>query len=453
MIRRPIRPIRFIAAAVMALWMAAPSTALAAANPDAAGAASAGLNYLAANQQANGSISGFGGESEWTAVAVAASGQDLSSFAHGGTSLLDFLKTDVPAAGTPATTIERKIIAISAAGQDPSSFGGVNYEALLATLHTSGQIGDPTLLNDDMFGIIAIDAAHDNALVPAAQDSLAYLLSHQGADGGFSYTTATCAYCGSDSSDTAAAIIAMYAADDLGLGSPSVDAARSSALTYLLSTQQADGGFGSDASSPSDGSSTGWDLMALNAIGSPAAASAAKARAWLMDNQNADGGFSYGAYGYTSSDTYTTSNAVIALLGTTWLLRPAVTGTSAASGARGGTASVTTTGGGTPAVTDSSQPAAQPADQPSAQTTAPTFQTTAYTAPAGGNKGNAKPAATPTANTGQVKAASTRTPSADLASRTAKHNNRYDIYFALLLGIIATAWFMLESRKTQGDRI
>ena len=428
------RTLRYLAAATLGVWLAVPAPALAAVSPDPASAASAGIQYLANNQKPDGSISGFGGESEWSVEAVQAAGQQASAFAHGGSSLLDFLKTDVPGPGTAPTTLERKIIAISAAGQSPSSFGGVDYESLLSAQHLSGQIGDTTLLNDDIFGMIAIDAAHDTSLLPEAQDALGYLLAHQGTDGGFSYSADASA--GSDSSDTAAAIIAMYAASDLGLGSPGVDAAQSKAQAYLLGTQQTDGGFGYDAFSPSDGSSTSWALMSLNAIGSSVSSSAASARGWLLNDQNPDGGFSYGAFGYTNSDTYTTAHAVTALLGTTWLLRP--TPISIPTGTGGGT-STKQQNVPIPASTQtpqSSQPAqtsGQPAEPP-----------------------------TPSADLGgtdaadQVKGASTAKPSRKGTVRpaTAQADKRsYSIYFLAFLGSIAIIWFVLESRKTQGDNI
>ncbi len=430
------RILRYFSAAALGLWLAVPTPVLAAVNPDPALAASAGIQYLANNQKADGSISGFGGESEWSVEAIQAAGQQASTFAHGGSSLLDFLKADAPGPGTVPTTLERKIIAISAAGQEPSSFGGVDYESLLSAQHLSGQIGDPTLLNDDIFGVIAIDAAHDSGLLPEAQDALSYLLAHQGADGGFSYTTASCAWCGADSSDTAAAIVAMYAASDLGLGSPSLDAARSAALNYLLGTQQADGGFGGDASSPSDGSSTAWALMALNTIGSPAASSSASARAWLLNDQNPDGGFSYGAFGVTDSDTYTTAGAVTALLGTTWLLRPAPISIPTGTGGGTSTNQQNVTGSQPPQSPQPAQTSEQPAAPPPAA--------------------SADPGDTDTGATGQVEGASTVKPSHKNTVRpaaTQTDKRSYSIYFLAFLGSIAIIWFVLESRKTQGDSI
>lgn len=413
-----------------------PVPALAAVNPDPQSAATAGIQFLAAHQQTDGSISGLGGESEWSTEAVQAGGLQAATFAHGGSSLLDFLRNDVPGAGTPATTLERKIIAIAAAGQNPASFGGVNYESLLDAQHQSGQLGDQTLLNDDAFGIIAIDAAHDSSLTPTAQDALDYLLVHQGADGGFSYTTASCAYCGDDNNDTAAALIAMYAADDLGLTNAGLSAAKTAALNYLLSTQQADGGFAYDQFSPSDGSSTAWSLMALNTLGDAVSFQAAQARTWLLNNQNPDGGFSFGAYGTTTSDTYTTAHAVTALLGSTWLLRPAplpigqIPVPAATTGGSGG-------GTAAPAATSTAATAAAAVSN---------NDTVAASQPE--NNDTSVPA-----SDAEVKGANTvgsAVPKAKKPTATTGHNSRYAAYAAGLLCLVALIWFMLESRKPKG---
>jgi hypothetical protein len=285
-------------------------------------ASRAGIQYLSDNQGVDGSVSGFGGITDWAVIAAAASGQDASAFSHGGATLTDWMQANPLTSAALATDVEKRILAIAAAGEDTTGFGGVDYNALLAGYHNTAQIGDPILLNDDIFGLLAIAATNDEDLEEMAQDALDYLIAHQGADGGFSYTTDTCAFCGTDSNDTAAAIIALQAAEAMGLTSDGLADAQAKALAFLLTTHQTDGGFSYDALSPSDGSSTSWSLMALNSLGASAEAEAGAARDWLLADQNADGGFSFGAFGTVTSDTYTTAHSVIALLGTTWLLEP-----------------------------------------------------------------------------------------------------------------------------------
>lgn len=419
---------RFITSAILCGVVLAASVVLsasarAASDQEIQIAAQAGAQYLSDNQNPDGSISGYGGESDWSAVAIEASGQAASDINASGQSLADFLESDAPTAATPATSIERKIIAVSAIGGDTSSFGGVNYDELLLAQHTENQIGSATLLNDDIFGVIAVDASGNPSLNHMAQDGLNYFLSHQNSDGGFSYTTDTCAYCGSDSNDTAAAIIAIYAAENLGL-TVNNSAAKGAALVYLLSTQLADGGFGYDIYSPSDGSSTAWALMALNTIGKSVAVQASQARDWLLRNQNADGGFSFGAYGISASDTFTTAHAITALLGSTWLLSPTPLAVEPSAGGKGG-----------------EQPVSVQSDTPSINmnATVTTISTSSE------NDGTSAPQQSPAAVALAISDSDNEPPSlkATASNITAK-------YAAVtLLVLVAVSWFVLESRKAK----
>lgn len=411
-----------------------PIAASAATDQEVQAAAQAGVQYLSNHQNADGSITGLGGESDWTAVAVKAAGTDVSDLSKAGTSLTDFLEADMPPAGAPATAIERKMFAVVAADGDTSNFGGTNYTNLLANQHVSNQVGDPTLLNDDIFGVIAIQASGKTSLKSAAQDGLDYFISHQNADGGFSYTTESCMYCGSDSNDTAAAIIAMYAGDKLGLIMSSPDA-KANALIYLLSTQQADGGFGYDIYSPSDGSSTAWSLMALNVIGSPVATQAAQARDWLLKNQNPDGGFSFGAYGINTSDTFTTAHAITALLGSTWLLSPEPLSVPASEEPNS-----------TPQVTGSTS-----SQSNTSQTTTASVNTTSSS---GSNQSSVpnEPAdltvetALPDVGKNALKVDEKTTEVAAISG--IKSGAKYAAVAAL--GLVGVGWFVLESRKAKG---
>ena len=425
---------RVLVGTIAAIMFAAqsPLPALAATDETALAAAQTGVNYLAANQNSDGSIAGsFGGITDWAAIAIQADGQQAATFSNGGASALDFMKTDVPGPAAAATDVERKIIAVAAAGQDTKTFGSVNYDTALAGYHAGGQIGDPTLLSDDMFGVIAAGAAKDPALHDTAQDSLNYFLAHQSADGGFSYTTASCAYCGSDSSDTAVAIIAMQTATSIGLSNPGLAAAENNAMAYLLSTHQADGGFAADIYSPSDGDSTAWSLMALSSIGDTVHTQALAARDWLLANQNSDGGFSYGAYGITTSDTYTTAHAIIAILGTTWLLQPSPIHASSPPAVTGGAGSSAT--------------------NPNTSPNAGTNNGTATLASTAASPGTPPAASNPQVlgvqeadkHKAQVKTGSKQ----DSKAAQNKASTSHSLYAALALGLIALIWYMLQSRR------
>lgn len=312
------------AAVVTVLCSVHVAAASAATKDEIFAAADNGVAYLQSQQQPNGSVAGFGGETDWAVIAATASGRDPDALiAPSGASLLGGIKADVLTSSDPATSVERRILAIEAADADSSNFGDVNYQELLLAAHNNGQIGDPTLLNDDIFGILAAVVTGNDALVPVVEDAVSYLLAHQSPEGGFSYTTNVCAFCGADSNDTAAAIIALHVAQLAQINNPNLAAGEESAIAFLLPLQRNDGGFGYDSFSDSDGSSTAWALMALNILGDAVKPQADAARAWLMNNQNSDGGFSYGAFGITDSDTFTSGHALIALLGTTWVGYPA----------------------------------------------------------------------------------------------------------------------------------
>jgi len=274
------------------------------------------ISYLQANQDATGKITGWGGESDWAAIAFIQNGIDISSVKNPDISLKDFLLNDHPATTSAATDWERKILAIAAMREDPTNFGGIDYLTNLEGYANNNQLGDTLLLNDDIFGLLALIKANSTNDT-LKQDVLDFIISHQSSDGGFSWSTNSCDWCGPDSNDTAAAIQALQLAKESGLTHPDLDTSLELAKQYLLGTQINSTGFGYDAySTDPDGASTSWALMALNALGLSDSPEAQQATTWLLDNQMADDGFPWmPTYG---SDTGTTSHALIALSGGWW---------------------------------------------------------------------------------------------------------------------------------------
>ncbi|MBI3485864.1 terpene cyclase/mutase family protein [Candidatus Daviesbacteria bacterium] len=277
---------------------------------------SSGINYLKSQQDATGKITGFGGESEWAAIAFAANAIDVSSVKNPSISLKDYLLNNPPSDSAPATDWERKILAIVAISENPTNFNSLNYLQKLEGFASNNQIGDINLLNDDIFGLLALIAGASSKL-EIKQQTLDFIINHQNSDGGFSWSTVSPTNT-SDSNDTAAAIQALEEAKIISLSNPNLDTAITKSKDYLLTTQKNDGGFGYDGSSDSDGSSTAWALMALNILGESSSSAALKAKNWLISNQEGDGGFHY-MLG-SGSDTYTSSHALIALDGKGWIL-------------------------------------------------------------------------------------------------------------------------------------
>lgn len=272
-----------------------------------------GLALLQSRQQADGSISdGYSSPSQWAAIAFAAYGISANNVKNPSVSLYDYLLSDIGSGS--ATDNQTRILAIHAVGGDASNFGGTNYLANLEAQHNGGQLGDPTLLNDDMFGLLALIAAGNSASASIKQDVLNYIIAHQAPSGAFSYCADyTAQWCDPSADLTGAALQALQVAKDDGLSAAGHDAAIANALSYLQSNQNADGGFGYFGSSDAD--STAWVLMALN-VAEPGTSMQASAKAWLESSQQPDGSFP--AF---SGNSTTTAHALIALSGNGWLVQ------------------------------------------------------------------------------------------------------------------------------------
>jgi len=283
-------------------------------------AISEALTYLQNQQADSGQINGWGGESDWAAIAFSQNGISPSSIKSGDISLYDFLLSDLPASDSAATVWERKIITIVSLNQDPTDFNEHDYLSSLESLALNGQLGDETLLNDDIFGLLALLSA-SSTNTKLIESVLDFLITHQNPSGGFSWTTNVCDWCSPDSNDTAAAIQALYMAKISGYTHPQLENSLSQAQSYLLESQTSSGGFAYDPNTPTpDGASTSWALMTLNMLGLSDSSPFQRARDWLLSQQQADGGFPWSAeYG---SDPTTTSHALIAL-NSAWWTRPA----------------------------------------------------------------------------------------------------------------------------------
>jgi outer membrane biosynthesis protein TonB len=235
----------------------------------------ADLNQAAANLPSN---------EEWSIMAHAAIGQNVGA---------DFLSQ--PLDSNVATDYEKRILAITAIGADPRSISSEDFVSKLESMFNNGQIGDPTLLNDDIFGILALSSAgiSDNVVSSSRQ----FLLDHQNSDGGFGFGIGT----GSDSNTTAMAVAALSI----------TGSAPSNAVDYLYKSQAQDDGFGFTPGEASDGASTAWVISGLISAGQSVPS---EARTFLENLQLPDGSFKWKPTD-TSGSTLVTAYAVIALSG------------------------------------------------------------------------------------------------------------------------------------------
>jgi len=168
----------------------------------------------------------------------------------------EFLKT---LDGATANDYATYILAITALGKDPRSYGGENLVYGLEQKASGGQIGDSTLISDDMFGIMALRAAGVPATESVLSGSVSYIKSKQFSDGSWDFAAAST----KGSADfTAMGIMALRAA-----GVPASDTAIVKAVDYLANVQNNDGGFPLASGESSNTESTAWALSALNALG------------------------------------------------------------------------------------------------------------------------------------------------------------------------------------------
>jgi len=215
------------------------------------------------------------------------------------------------------------ILAITALGEDPRTYPNQDYVAKLKTYYNNNQMGDATLLNDDIWSILALASIYqaDSTEAVAAKK---FLLDNQNDDGGWGYSISE----GSDTSDTndtAAAIIALVEAGVSVVESSIVDA-----LAYLQSTQNNDGGFPYDPNSlwgtDSDSGSDAWVIWALNKVGQDPASWTKGENSPITHLQSlqdaGDGGFWWIAGESEYNNKAMTPYAVIALAGKSFPVKP-----------------------------------------------------------------------------------------------------------------------------------
>jgi hypothetical protein len=266
------------------------------------------LDYLRTQLDTDGKIVDFS-TSAWAVMAIAAAGENPDTWKDGSNpSIVEYLEANVSSA-TTATDYSRMILAIAAAGEDPTIFGGTNFLSLLQAEYTSNQIGDPALLNDDFWGIMALVAAGDPSSDTIIQDSINFVLANQGGDGGWSWGVGQ----DSDVDDAAAAIMALLAAGESASSTAIVNA-----LAYIKSTQMANGGFESWGSTNSGTDS--WGIASIAAAGQDPTDTSWQSGSGndpvddLLTFQNVDGSFNWTAE-TPSNLSLMTSYAIPALVG------------------------------------------------------------------------------------------------------------------------------------------
>jgi hypothetical protein len=117
--------------------------------------------------------------------------------------------------------------------------------------------------------------------------------------------------------------MAFSGAKKLGVAITNLSQSIETAKTYILGSQNKDGGFAYDPNpatsydTTSNVSSTSWTLMALNSLDLANSPQALSAQNYLHGTQQTDGSFPYQP-SYPPGDTFDTSFAILALNGSFW---------------------------------------------------------------------------------------------------------------------------------------
>jgi hypothetical protein len=271
------------------------------------------VQWLTTQQQADGSFLGFSGKPDPgttadVALALASTGTDPATVAHGGPSIIDYLRSSAGDYGTTVGGAAKLTQAVVASGDDPRDFGGQNLvQTIMSELDPQTHLFDPQIfVHAD--AILALSAAGQT--VPSA--AITALEQHQADDGGWAFTGETAAG-KADSNTTAIAIQALVAA---GHGnSPTIP----KAMNYLAGLQDDSGLYASQPVSGSpvlgDANSTALVIQALLATGQSLDSDAVSKPLKALDGMQNDSGALYYQQGATDDNLLATVQALPALAG------------------------------------------------------------------------------------------------------------------------------------------
>jgi len=271
----------------------------------------------------------------WVIMALTAAGENPNSGAWKNDNLtpLDYLRN---CAESPQSTCDyaRTLLALKAAQQGTVYHGEDLAEIISSAQQPGGQFSvlaqeEQGFINAHIWSIIALHAVQHE--IPHKEKAREWLLSQQNADGGFGWYEGL----SSDADDTAVALQALVILGEDPLSSQAIKEAED----YIKSCQEQDGGFhsGDLAGEKSNASTDAWVIQGLLGCGEEPqgeswSVNGKNAVSHLLSLQSETGSFNWMA-GISSSPVNCTANAIMALNGKTFAAtrdisaRPANTGT------------------------------------------------------------------------------------------------------------------------------
>ncbi|MBN2065289.1 MAG: hypothetical protein JW771_00580 [Candidatus Thermoplasmatota archaeon] len=255
------------------------------------------LQYLRNRQTSDGSIGGFSVTS-WATMALASANEDVHKWGN----LVNYIHNNVERLdGNIATDWERYALAVSACNENPRNFEGIDFVSKIEGFYDGIQIGNPTSLYDDIFGILALRSCGVKTETSVIQQLRRHILSQQQSNGGWG-----------DVDATSGAVMAMIAA-----GEHPQSTSITNAISFLKTKQAGNGGF--ESWGTANAASTSWAIEALVAAGENPASptwlnNGESPVDFLLSLQRSDGGFNW-ATGQNMNSEWMTSYIIPALLG------------------------------------------------------------------------------------------------------------------------------------------
>lgn len=250
------------------------------------------LTYLSTVQNPDGSFE-TPLLSDWAALTFSAADPGIAK-----SRLKEYLTSATPTMSNIAD-YERHAMALLALGINPYSVAGKDYINPIVASFDGTQIGDASLVNDDIFALFPLTHTGYGAGDPIIQKVTAFIVSKQAANGSWENSTDL----------TAAAVQALSLVRAL----PGASGAIVRAEGLLRSKQEANGGF-------SNSFSTSWTMQAISALGqSPGSwiPGMATPEDYLAGLQQADGG-AESSSASTMNRAWATEYAIVGVLGKTW---------------------------------------------------------------------------------------------------------------------------------------
>ena len=311
--------------------------------PGEASPTSRAASYVRSAQNADGGFGGAPGRGSnqlhtgWAALGLAAAGRNPADVGKGGKSVIDYIRSSGSTLNDLGE-LERTILVLRASSLSPRNFMGRD---LVAELKSKQRSNGSWASNNawTAFGILALRAAGESNGSPAVRRARTWLARQQGSDGGFGVAPGAA----SDTDNTGSVLQA------LGAGGLRTGKRVDRAVAFLRASQNRDGGFGQLRGYDSNTQSTAWAVQGVIGVGRSAGTlrrGSKTAIGYIRSLQSSNGSIRYSRRS-TQTPVWVTADALRALAGKPFPLRPvARKGKGKVDGGGGGDSGSAEGGGG-----------------------------------------------------------------------------------------------------------